>query len=256
MNAVLAALDKTLKTFFRDKAIISSSIFVPTFFLLMMPLMMYSDVPIDLVPFLKGSLTIAMTSLLTMSVGMANFTGAIVADEERGLFAKLSSMPVKPWKECIGRIMGAIIFSFLGGIFLVSVGISYGAGTNAGLVEILVSVFFGLMIAVCSIGVGLIIASLIKGESAATHVGVAISILFYFIGIAMPYWMLPSFLEIFARYCPITAANNMMIYLIEGEMILGYNPLNFLEITSIIVFSFAILIIGIMLYSRYCWRKV
>ena len=255
MNAVLASLDKTLKTFFRDRAIISSSIFVPTFFLLMMPLMMYGDVPIEVVPALKGSLTIAMTSLLTMSVGMANFTGVIVADEERGLYAKLSSMPVEPWKECIGRIVGAMIFSFLGGIFLISVGFSYGARTNAGFVEILGSVFFGLMIALCSIGIGLIIASFIKGESAATHIGVAISIIFYFIGIAMPYWMLPSFLELFARYCPITAANNMIVYLMEGEMILGYNPLNIFEIASVVIFSFTILLLGIMLYSRYCWRK-
>ena len=255
MNAFLASLDKTLKTFFRDKAIISSSIFVPTFFLLMMPLMMYSDVPTDIVPFLKGALTIAMTSLLTMSVGMANFTGVIVADEGRGLYSKLSSMPVKPWKECIGRIVGAIIFSFLGGIFLISVGVSYGARTNAGFLEVLSSMFFGLMIALCSIGVGLIIASFIKGESAATHVGVAISILVYFIGIAMPYWMLPAFLEPFARYCPITAANNMIVYLMEGEMILGYNPLNIFEIASVIVLSITTLLVGIMLYSRYCWRK-
>ena len=255
MNALIASLDKTLKTFLRDRAIISSSIFIPTFFLLMMPLMMYSDVPTELVPFLKGALTIAMTSLLTMSVGMANFTGVIVADETRGLYSKLSSMPVKPWKECIGRIIGAILFSFLGGIFLITVGVSYGATTNAGFVEVLTSMFFGLMIALCSIGIGLIIASFIKGESAATHVGVAISILVYFIGIAMPYWMLPSFLELFARYCPITAANNMIVYLMEGEMILGYNPLNIFEIASVVIFSFTILLLGITLYSRYCWRK-
>jgi len=48
-------------------------------------------------------------------------------------------------------------------------------------------------------GIGLIIASVVKSESAAAHIGVAVVLVNYFIGIAFPYRDLPDLLKPFVH---------------------------------------------------------
>jgi len=50
--------------------------------------------------------------------------GIKAADRERGLFSKLKSMPISPWKDFIGRILGLLVFSFLAVIMVGLIGTS------------------------------------------------------------------------------------------------------------------------------------
>jgi ABC-type multidrug transport system permease subunit len=88
-----------------------------------------------------------------------------------------------------------------------------------------------------SVGMGLIISAFVKGESAATHIGVGVSMLIFFASVAMPYWTVPSFLQVFSRINPISAANNMIVFLLEGEVYIGYNPFNLVEVSVVILLS-------------------
>jgi len=139
---------------------------------------------------------------------------------------------------------------------MLSAGILYGAVFNGSLTEILAAASFSFLTAVASAGVGLTIASLVKGESAATHTGVAMTLLTYFLGgMALPYTSLPEALRAFAKLHPITSANASMIFLLEGESYVGYNPLGAVQVSTTVAMSLLVLALGVALYSNLCWRR-
>jgi ABC-type multidrug transport system permease subunit len=165
-------------------------------------------------------------------------------------------MPVSPWKEGVGRILAVWVFMLLGAVLLLISGSLCGAEFDGGSTEILKAVGFSFLTAVASVGVGLIISSLVKGESASTHTGVALTLLTYFLGgMAMPYGNLPKALKAFARLHPVSSANASMIYLLEGETFVGYNPLSAAQTASTVLLTGLVFAVGLVMYSRLCWRK-
>ena len=255
MNQVAAVTGKTLKEFLRERMVVFWTYTVPLFFLVVLPLM-YSGVSGEIVPSLKGGLTLTMVTFLVMTAGQSNLPGSIATDRERGLYLKMASMTVSPWKEGLGRILAVWIFSLIGAALMVSSGAIYGAKYDCGLTEVLVTIGFSFLTALASVGVGLIIASLVKGESAATHTGVAITLLTYFLGgMALPYSNLPEALQFFARHYPISSANASMIRILVGEAFVGYDPLSTVQVTLTVSLSILIFVIGLAVYSRLCWRK-
>jgi ABC-2 type transport system permease protein len=255
MNQVAATMDKALKESFRDKMGMFWTYLIPLFFLITFPLIFY-DVPEEIVPSLKGSLTLTMVTFLIMTAGQANLPGSIASDRERGLYLKMASMPVRPWKEGFGRVLAIWMFSLMGAALVLLVGLVYGAEFSCGLVTSLEALGFALLTCLASIGIGLIIASLVNGESAATHTGIAITLLTSFLGgMFAPYPALPPPLQIFARIHPIASANASIVFRLEGEDFVGYNPLNIAQTSLTITLSLLIFVIGLVLYSRRCWRK-
>lgn len=255
MNQIAAVMEKTLKEFLRDKMVIFWTFALPIFFLIMIPLTI-SVLPTDVLSGLKGAMSLTMITLLTMTAGQADLAGSIASDIERGLYLKIASMPVRPWKEGLGRVLAVLIFSLIGAILVLVAGLVYGAKFSCGFVSPLESLGFCLLASLASAGMGLIIASFVKGESAATHTGVAITLLTYFFGgMVAPYPSLPSPLQTFARIHPVSSANALMVFLFEGEDFVGYNPLNMGQICLTITLSILIFIMGLLLYSKFCWRK-
>jgi len=139
---------------------------------------------------------------------------------------------------------------------MLSTEILYGAVLNGDLMYIQAAACFSFLAAVTSMGLGPIIASLVKGDSTATRTGVAITLLSYFLGgMAFPYTSLPEALRAFARLHPITPANTSMFFLLEGEGYIGYNPLGAVQVSTTMASSLHILAVGVALYSNLCWRK-
>lgn len=255
MNQISAAMGKSLKEFLRERMVVFWTYAVPLFFLAVLPVM-YSGVPCEIVPTLKGGLTLTMVTFLVMTAGQSSLAGSIAMDRERGLYLKMSSMPVGPWKEGLGRILAVWAYMLLGVILMLVSGTLYGAGFDGGLIEILKAMGFSFLTAVASVGVGLIVASLVKGESAATHTGVALTLLTYFLGgMALPYGNLPAVLKAFARLHPISSANASMVYLLEGESFVGYNPLSAAQTASTVLLTVFVFVAGLVMYSRLCWRR-
>lgn len=254
MNQISAAMGKSLKEFLRERMVVFWTYAVPLFFLAVLPVM-YSGVPGEVIPTLKGGLTLTMVTFLVMTAGQSSLAGSIAMDRERGLYRKMSSMPVSPWKEGVGRILAVWAFMLSGAVLLLISGTLNGAGFEGGSTEILKAVGFSFLTAIASAGVGLIIASLVKGESAATHTGVALTLLTYFLGgMALPYSNLPDVLKAFARLHPVSSATASMIYLLEGEMFVGYNPLSAAQTASTVLLTVLVFAAGIVMYSRLCWR--
>ncbi len=255
MNQFYASYNRSIKEYLRDKAIIGSTFGMPLLFIFIVPVVFFGDVPRDFLPTLKGMNTLAQIALTVMIVGQSNLSGSIVADRERGLYRKISSLPLNPVKEVLGRVFASLVFSLIGLIFLSLVGLIYGAEFSFSIVDLIIAIFFLLLIFIASVGIGLIISSIINGESAATHLGIGLSMLIFFIGIGFPYTQLPSELQVLSKINPLTAAYAPILYLLEGYEVLGYNPLTFVQLTSTIVLSAMLFGIGLFLYKNVAWRK-
>ncbi|MFX1580297.1 MAG: ABC transporter permease [Promethearchaeota archaeon] len=255
ISQVRASFTRSMRIFLRDKAIIGSSILLPVFFLVILPLVFFQQVPAELMPALRGFLVIAMVTLVIMGTAMSNLPGSIAADRNHDLYSKLSSMPVNPLHECLGRIVTVFVFSAIGSLVVIVLGVVLGAELVVTSIDLLLIITLASVIILFASGVGLIIASVVKSESAAAHVGVAIVMLIYFIGIAIPYNELPEVLRPVVHLNPICLGNNMIAELAVGNGIVGYNPFNITDVTVMLLLTTLLFIIGLYVYSRYCWRK-
>lgn len=252
---VYASFMRSMRIFLRDKAIISSSLVIPVFFLVVLPLVFFQNVPIEIMPVLKGYLVISMIALLIMSTAISNLPGSIAADRNNDLYSKLSSMPVSPLYECMGRIATVFVFSTIGSLFVIVLGLSLGARFVMAVIHLPIIICLAAVVTLFAVSIGLIIAGVLKSESAAAHVGVAVVMLIYFIGIAFPYGDLPNLLKPLVHVNPICLGTNMISVLTVGEDFLGYNPFNIFDITVMLSFTAMLFISGLYIYSRYCWRR-
>jgi ABC-type polysaccharide/polyol phosphate export permease len=244
-----------MRIFLRDKAIIGSSILTPIFFLLVLPMVLFQDIPTEYMPGFRGYLTIAMVALLVMATAMSNLPGSIASDRDHDLYVKLSSMPVNPLYECMGRVATVFIFSGLGSMVLIVLGLTLGAEFSVVAINMLTIIGIASIYTLFAVGIGLIIASFVKSESAAAHVGVALVLIFYFIGIAFPYNDLPELLQPIVRINPICIGTNMIAVLAIGEDFVGYNPFNYIDVTMMLTLTGLLFIVGLYIYGKYCWRR-
>jgi ABC-2 type transport system permease protein len=255
VSQVTAVLEKIVKESVRDRVILFLTFAIPIFFVLIMPFM-WGDAPQEVMPPLKGGLCLTMITFMMMVAGQSNLAGFIASDRERGLYFRIISMPVSPLKEAVGRVLGIVLFSVIGAVLVLVVGVLYGAQFTGGAVRIVESLGFFVLIMVAATGIGLIIASVVKGESAATHTGIALTLLTAFMGgMFAPYAMLPSFLQVVARIHPIASANAGIVFLLQGESVSYYNPLTQWQVALTIVGSCTLLVVGLILYSKLCWRR-
>jgi len=256
IGQVHASFLRSMRIFLRDKAIIGSSILVPVFFLLVLPVVLFQDIPIEFMPAVRGFLVIAMVTLLIMATAMSNLPGSIAADRDHDLYSKLSSMPVNPLFECMGRIATVFVFSAFGSVVVIMLGLVLGAELIVTSIDLLLIFGVASVIILFAAGLGLIIASVVKSESAAAHIGVAFVLLNYFIGIAFPYRDLPELLQPMVHVNPICIGNNMIAVLTVGEEFVGYNPFSFMDVTVMLLLAALLFTLGLYIYSRLCWRRV
>jgi len=70
-----------------------------------------------------------------------------------------------------------------------------------------------------------------------------ITLLTFFLGgMALPHTRLPEALRVFGRVHPIMSANASMIFLLEGENYIGYNPLEAFQVYTTAALSLLILL--------------
>lgn len=250
-----ASFSRSIRIFLRDKAVIGSSMLSPLFFLIVLPMMLFRDAPAEFMPAIRAYLVISMCTFMIMITAMSNLPGSIAGDRDHDLYSKLSSMPVSPVFECAGRIVTVFAFSALGTVIVAAIGTALGAQFILSTVDLLLILAIGCLVTLSASGIGLIIAALVKSESAAAHVGIAIVMVNYFIGIAFPYGDLPGLLRPLARFNPLPLGNSMMTAIALGEDFVGFNPLTFFDTAFFVSVSGVLFLLGIYLYSHYCWRR-
>ena len=255
MRQISAAYNKAVKELLREKAALFWTIAWPIIWLIIGSFSFTGSAPQQVIPYIKGSIAISMMVFALMIAGMSNLPASIAGDRANGLLAKLKSMPIKPYKDFLGRISAVITFSLLAAALVIVIGIAVGARFTGAGVEILQAIGFVFLVICASAGVGLIAGTLIKNLQGAIMTGVGIAVITAAIsGLMAPYESLPVPLQTFARIYPISSAQASIVHLLAGPNMVAYNPLTSGQITLTIALSFALLLVGAVLYSRLGWR--
>jgi len=255
LRQISAAYTKAVKELLREKAALFWTIAWPIIFVLMGSFIFTGSAPQQVIPYVKGSITISMMVFALMIAGMSNLPASIAGDRANGLLSKLLSMPIKPYKDFIGRISAVITFSLLAAALVIVIGTIVGARFTGAGVEILQAIGFVFLVICASAGVGLIAGTLIKNLQGAIMTGVGIAVVTSFIsGLFVPYEALPVPLQVFSRVYPISSAQASIVHLLAGPDMVAYNPLTSGQIALTIALSFALLLVGTVLYSRLGWK--
>jgi hypothetical protein len=102
----------------------------------------------------------------------------------------------------------------------------------------------------------MLIGSLIKNLHGAIMTGIGIAVVTAAIsGIMTPYSALPSLLQKIATVLPVSTANSSLTLILTGEEFAGYNPLNVTQLTLSVCVTVVLFAAGLMVYSRYAWKK-
>jgi len=255
LRQISAAFSKTIRELLRDRPALFWTVAWPVMWVLIGSFSFTGGAAQEVIPYIKGSVTISMMVFALMIAGMANLPASIAGDRASGLLAKLRSMPIQPYKDFIGRILAVVALSILAAAMVVGIGLAVGARFTGTGVVIPEAIGFVLLVICASAGVGLIAGTLIKHLQGAIMTGVGIAVITAAIsGLFVPYHALPVPLQIFSRIYPISAAHSSIVYLLAGPDVVGYNPLTYGQITLTIVISVALLVVGTALYSRLGWK--
>ncbi|MGB5924539.1 MAG: ABC transporter permease [Dehalococcoidia bacterium] len=255
MRQISAAYIKTVKELFREKAALFWTIAWPMMWVVIGSFSFTGSAPPEVTPYIKGSIAISMMVFALMIAGMSNLPASIAGDRANGLLAKLISMPVKPYKDFIGRISAVITLSFLAAALVIVVGSALGARFAGTGVQIPQAIGFVFLVICASAGVGLIAGTLIKNLQGAIMTGVGIAVVTSAIsGLFAPYEVLPAPLQTFARVYPISSAQASIVHLLAGSDMVAYNPLTSGQVTLTVILSIALLLVGTVLYTRLGWK--
>ena len=255
MRQISAAYIKAAKELLREKSALFWTIAWPMIWVIIGSFSFTGSAPPQVTPYIKGAIAISMMVFALMIAGMSNLPASIAGDRANGLLAKLISMPVKPYKDFLGRISAVITLSFLAAALVIVVGIALGARFTGAGVQIPQAIGFVFLVICASAGVGLITGTLIKNLQGAIMTGVGIAVITSAIsGLFAPYEVLPVPLQTFARVYPISSAQASIVHLLAGPDMVAYNPLTSGQVTLTITLSFALLVIGTVLYTRLGWK--
>lgn len=256
MSQVTGTFTKTFKCFTRIRAVAVFTVLMPMFLLLITGVSLNESVSTADMPLAKGVLTISMVAFSLMLAGILNLAGSITRDRETGLLTKLKSMPISPWRDFLGRIMAAALLTLIAAILIIAVGLAYGARFDGTATTYLETIGFLLLAIMAAAGIGLIIGSYTKLLLATFFTGLAITLFTAFVGgIFIPYESLPSSLQAFAHFYPISSADSSSIYLLLGESAAGYDPLTTGQVISTLLISIGFLAAGVFIYSKQGWKR-
>ena len=256
MGQIVATWNKTIKEFLRQKTVLFWTIGWPIIWVLIGSFSFTGDAPADIVAYTRGAISISMMVFGLMTAGMANIPGNIAQDRERGLLTKVMSMPVSPWRDYAGRILALLAFSVFSAMLVILVGFACGARFIFTWIDFLASLVFVLLIFIASAGIGMLIGTFVKHVHGAIMSGVGLTVVSAALsGVMTPYVYLPSVLQTFARIYPISSANSAITFLMVGEEYAGYNPFTLNQIFSTAFLASLLFVIGLITYSRFCWKK-
>jgi ABC-2 type transport system permease protein len=255
LRQLSAAYTKAVKELLREKAALFWTIAWPIIWVIIGSFSFTGSAPQEVIPYIKGSIAISMMVFALMIAGMSNLPASIAGDRANGLLSKLISMPIRPYKDFIGRISAVITLSLLAAALVIVIGIAVGARFTGAGVEILQAVGFVFVVICASAGVGLMVGTLIKNLQGAIMTGVGIAVITSAIsGLYAPYEVLPVPLQVFSRVYPVSSAQASIVHLLAGPDMVAYNPLTSGQVTLTVALSIVLLLAGTVLYSRLGWK--
>jgi ABC-2 type transport system permease protein len=256
MSQIASTYNRMLKELLREKVVLFWTIAWPLLWVILSVALFSTGIPDNVLPYYRGSYAISMCSFALMTVGMGDLPGNVAGDRTSGMLTKLKSMPFKPWRDFLGRILSFLTFSAIPIVVVLLVGSLLGAQFPVTLTSVFGAIGYFVLMILGATGIGLIISALIKSQQGAIMTGVGMTVLTASIsGMFAPYSFLPSYLQTFSKLYPLSAINSSLIYLLEGEAYAGYNPLNPSQFVFTIVSALILFLVGALVYSKYSWGE-
>jgi len=256
MRQINAVFIKTIKELYRNKTTVFWTVVWPIIFLFLGIFLFYRADPLSKDPHFRAGITISMIVFSLMLSGFSTLPGVIAQDRINGLFLKLRSMPVKQWRDILGRIFGLLFYVVISAILIGIIGVILGARFNFTVSNSLTSIAFLILATISAAGCGIIIGTFIKNINGAIITGVGIAVVSMSLtGVTFPYTFLPKVLQVFSRYYPFSSSNAVISYMLSVPEFVGYNPMSTLQILFTVTISILIFIISLILYSKFCWRS-
>jgi ABC-2 type transport system permease protein len=254
LNQISATFTKGIKDYLTSISALFWVIAWPIIWLFLGVFVFIVGVPEEYIALARGKVTISMITFSFVVAGMTSLAANISEDRYKGLFLKLKSMPVQPWKDSIGRILSVLFFSIISVFIILIIGIAIGARFSFDILDLFKATGFLLLGILASAGVGLICGTLFKSVQGAIMTAVGIAVITSAIsGIFFDYSLLPEILQTFARYWPMSSSNAIIGYYLTGSS--GFEATSALNISLNVVISLLFFSAGLIIYSIYCWRK-
>ena len=254
MNQISATFIKGIKDNITNKIALFWVIAWPLLWLFLGVFVFLRQVPAQYLEQARAQNTISMINFAIVIAGMSSLTANIGEDRQRGMFLKLKTMPIQPWKDSVGRILAILVFCFIAIAIILAVGLILGARFEITLISALQSLGLFILSILAASGIGLILGSIIRNLQGAIMTGVGIAVVTSVLsGVTFDYSVLPGVLQQFSRLWPISAINNTIVYILTGSF--AYNPLTTFNIIYAIAISIVFFAAGIIVYSRFCWRS-
>ena len=254
MNQISATFIKGIKDNITNKIALFWVIAWPLLWLFLGVFVFLRQVPAQYLEQARAQNTISMINFAIVIAGMSSLTANIGEDRQRGMFLKLKTMPIQPWKDSVGRILAILVFCFIAIAIILAVGLILGARFEITLISALQSLGLFILSILAASGIGLILGSIIRNLQGAIMTGVGIAVVTSVLsGVTFDYSVLPGVLQQFSRLWPISAINNTIVYILTGSF--AYNPLTPFNIIYAIAISIVFFAAGIIVYSRFCWRS-
>jgi ABC-type polysaccharide/polyol phosphate export permease len=259
-RVVRAFLHKQVLEYIRSPPALFWTIAWPIFWLFMTIYVFLSGVPEEFLPQVRASVTIHMIAFGLATQGLVDLPGSIAEDVERGLYLKLSSMPIGTAGEILGRILGSIVFGAITIAVIGGVGFAVGSEFEAGLIDAIYSIPYFLTLLLSSMGLGLVIANIFRKSRVVVGVGVTLLLLASSIsGIFTPYPFLPDEMRLFSRIYPITASMHVIKrYLLPSEferLEYDFDPSSYAYIGYTVASSIVTLAVGLALHAAFASRR-
>ena len=256
MRQINAVFIKTIKELYRNKITVFWTIVWPIIFLFLGIFLFYRADPQSGQGSFRAGITISMIVFSLMLSGFSTLPGLIAQDRAHGLFLKLRSMPVKQWRDILGRIFGVLFYVLISAILIGIIGVILGARFNFTVSNSLISLAFLILATLSAAGAGIIIGTFIKNINGAIMTGVGISVVSMSLaGVTFPYAFLPGVLQAFSRYYPFSSANAIISSMLSTKEFVGYDPMGTFQVVFTIVISIVIFVVSLILYSKFCWRS-
>jgi ABC-2 type transport system permease protein len=196
----------------------------------------------------KTYYVISTIGFMILYSGLFTSVGSIVEARRSGVLQLILSSPIKGYRIFIARIISGIVSISITSTAIILLGIALGADLYRIPAYIWIATALLLVGAIGTIGLGFIIAPFIRTSEAATAIANMIAFPTMFLGgIAIPKFLLPSSLQIFADIYPLSrivdSIRNIAIYGWETTQAIQYSA-------PAIAASIAILVMGWILYRR------
>ena len=166
-------------------------------------------------------------------------------DREKGLLRRMNTTPLTSGEFMGSHVLTNTLISVLQVIIVVVLSLLMGYSGDVGGLGI--AFIFMIFLSVCSVGLGLITATIAKSPGAATGIS------FIFI---MPQMFLGTYIvppteatQVISMFLPSAYVTDAITMIFNGVPLT--NPLIWIKLVTVALISVAIVIIGILLFKRY-----